>query len=265
MELFPLPFARKKMALRLMIAIIVFFSLAVGTSQSGAEGTPREILQWADEARGHLKGVVWKVTILSVEGERQYERVLEVKARGHNFIASVLSPPNVKGQRLLMTEQTMWFLKPGTSRPVPITPKQKLMGAAAIGDIAATNYADGYEALSLPEESLGGETCYVFDLKASHKKSTYDRIKYWISKERGVGVKAQFFTVSNKMVKTATFEHQNQVYANGRRNPFISRMTITDALIQNRVTTLTFSDPVLVDLPDSTFDLSLLMTGATLD
>jgi len=248
-----------------MIAVIVFLALATAINPSRAEGTPGEILQRADEARGHLKGVAWKVTILSVEGERQYERTLRVKAKGHNFIASVLSPPNVKGQRLLMIDHSMWFIKPETTRPVPISPKQKLMGGAAIGDIAATDYADGSEAFSLPEESVGGETCYVFDLKASHKKSTYDRIKYWISKERGVAVKAQFFTVSNKMLKTATYEHKNQVQLNGRPNPFISRMAITDALIQSRVTTLTFSEPLLVDLPDSTFDLNLLTTGATLD
>jgi hypothetical protein len=42
-------------------------------------------------------------------------------------------------------------------------------------------------------------------------------------------------------------------------------MAITDALVQNRATTLTFREPFLVDLPDSTFDLNLLMTGATLD
>lgn len=260
MERFPIPpFAAEKITLRLMIGISLVLAFVFGKNQARAEETPREILQRADEARGHFNGVTWKVTIFSIEGERQQEKTLEVKARGYNFIASLLSPPSVKGQRLLMVENHMWFMKPGTKKPVPISPRQRLVGGAAIGDIAATRYAVGYEALFLPVETVEGEACYVFDLKANHKKATYDRIKYWISKERGVGVKAQYFTVSNKMVKAATFEHKNQIHINERPIPFISRMVITDAIIQNHVTTLTFSDPTLVDLPDSTFDLDLLM------
>ena len=43
------------------------------------------------------------------------------------------------------------------------------------------------------------------------KKTTYDRIKYWISKDRVVGVKAEYFTVSGKQFKSAAMAYTNTV------------------------------------------------------
>jgi hypothetical protein len=226
---------------------------------SYAELTPKEILHRADEARGNLEGVKWRVYIHSIENERQQERKLNVQARGYDFLGSLISPPKVKGQKLLMIDHNMWFAKPGLRKSVPVSPRQKMVGGASYGDIAATNYADDYEAAPLDDEVVKDELCYVFDLKAIHKKSTYDRIKYWVSKKRLVGVKAEFFTVSGKMFKIARFEYENIVKLRNEPRPFISKMVITDALINSNVTTLNFSEPILVKVPDSTFDLNLLM------
>ena len=138
-------------------------------------------------------------------------------------------------------------------------PAEKLLGGAAYGDIAATNYSGDYEPTPLPDEIVDGELCYVFDLKAVTKKATYDRIKYWISKKSLVGVKSQFFTVSGKMFKTATFRYENEIKVDDRQQPFISKMTIVDALVEADITTMEFSEPILAKIPDSTFNLNFLM------
>jgi len=226
---------------------------------SYAELTSKEILQRADESRGNLEGVKWGLCINSIESNRQQERSLNVQARGYDFLASLISPPKVKGQKLLMLDHSMWFVKPGLRKSVPISPRQKLVGGASYGDIAATNYANDYEATALYDEIIADELCYVFNLKAIHKNATYDFIKYWVSKNRLVGVKAEFFTVSGKMFKTATFEYKNVAKLRNELRPFISKMVITDALINSNITTLNFSEPILVKVPDSTFDLNLLM------
>ncbi len=222
------------------------------------ELTSREILRSADEARGNLEGVKWKVDIESIENGRQQERTVDVKARGYDFLANLTSPAKVKGQKFLMVEHNMWFTKPGLAKPVPISPRQKLIGVASYGDIAATNYADDYQATRLEDEVLDGELCHVFDLQAATKKATYDRIKYWISKERGVGVRAEYFTVSGKMLKYATFENENQIQLRNEPHPFISKMVIMDALVSGNVTTLTFSKPKFAKIPSSTFNVNLL-------
>jgi hypothetical protein len=236
----------------LISAMIVLVISSWSMHYSYAELTPKEILHRADEARGNLEGVKWRVYIHSIENERQQERKLNVQARGYDFLGSLISPPKVKGQKLLMIDHNMWFAKPGLRKSVPVSPRQKMVGGASYGDIAATNYADDYEAAPLDDEVVKDELCYVFDLKAIHKKSTYDRIKYWVSKKRLVGVKAEFFTVSGKMFKIARFEYENIVKLRNEPRPFISKMVITDALINSNVTTLNFSEPILVKVPDST-------------
>jgi outer membrane lipoprotein-sorting protein len=242
---------------------VLFFAAALLVIVAGiqfASGglTPKEILQRADEARGNLEGVQWTVEIDSVENNRMQQRKLDVKAKGYDFLSVMNSPPKVKGQKLLMVSHNMWFAKPDLQKPVPISPRQKLVGGASYGDIAATNYAEDYDAMPLRDEMVNGELCHVFDLKATHKEATYARIKYWVSKERFVGVKAEYYAVSGKMFKSATFEYRNQVQVRGKPQPFISKMTITDALIKNNVTTMHFNDPELVNLPASTFARNLL-------
>jgi outer membrane lipoprotein-sorting protein len=228
----------------------------MGLSPAGL--TPKEILSQADEARGNLEGIKWELHTRSIENDRKQERHMEVKARGYDFLAILISPSKVKGQRLLSVDHNMWFAKPGLRKPVPVSPRQKLTGGASNGDIAATNYANDYDAELLGEEPVDGEPCYVYDLESINKKATYDRIKYWVSKERLVGVKAEFFTVSGKMFKSARFEYKNQVKIDNEERLFISRMIITDALVSKNVTTLDFKNPVLEKLPDATFNVNFL-------
>lgn len=245
------------MKIKLIYVVATLFISFVGGHSSWAELTPKEILHRADEARGNLKGVRWKVSIHSRENNRIQKRKLEVKARGYDFLAVLNSPPKVKGQKLLMISHNIWFRKPDLRKPVPLSPRQKLVGGASYGDIAATNYADDYEATTLEDEMVEGELCYVFNLEASHKKATYDRIKYWVSKELFVGVKAQYFAVSGKMLKSAVFEYDNQIKLRNKPHPFISKMIIYDALVEDNVTSMSFNKPQLIPVPPSTFDVNL--------
>ena len=165
----------------------------------------------------------------------------------------------MRGQILLNIDQNMWFASLSVRKPIPVSPRQRLVGGTSYGDIAATNYAEDYEPTPLQGESVDGEDCYVFDLKANKKSVTYDRIKYWISKSRLVGVKAEYFTVSGKQFKSATFEYEHRVDLNGKERPFISKIHILDSLLENNTTTMIFSEPVLGKIPDSVFDLNLLL------
>jgi len=220
---------------------------------------PQEILKKADEARGNIEGVEWEIDIDSVEQGRQQQRTIKVTAREFNSLAEFLAPANVRGQKLLMIDRNMWFVKPGLSKAIPISPRQKLVGGAANGDIASTNYAGDYQTAQSSEDTVNGEACYLFDLSAVNKNVTYDRIKYWVSKERLVGVKAEFYTVSGKMFKTAVFEYENSINVKGNSNSFISKMVITNALLKEDITTMLFRKVVIKKVHDSTFNLNLML------
>ena len=243
----------------LIVLVFTFiYCLSFSVSSVHPQMNPKDILRKADEARGNAEGVEWEIAIESIEGGRQQQRTIKVTARGFNSLADFLAPPNVKGQKLLMLDRNMWFAKPGLSKAVPISPRQKLVGGAANGDIASTNYAGDYKIVQTSEDMVNKEPCYLFDLSAVDNRATYDRIKYWISKERLVGLKAEFYTVSGKMFKTATFEYKNSIIVDDKPREFISKMIITSAIIKEDVTTMGYRKPSIKKVPDSIFNLNLL-------
>jgi Outer membrane lipoprotein-sorting protein len=220
-----------------------------------ANGT-HEILRRADQSRGNLEGITWKVV---VSDKRVESMTFDVKARGFDISAETLAPPRDRGNKVLMVNGNMWFHRPGLSKAVPISQRQRLMGNAAYGDIAATNYAEDYEATLLEDDTVNGELCYVFDLKAKDNRAAYDLIKYWVSKQRVVGVKAEYFTVSQKKFKSATMESANTVRIDGEVRPFISKITIYDELLSSDVTTLNLTKPIFRKLAAYNFDVNLFV------
>jgi hypothetical protein len=236
--------------------VLLLYSL-FWSGLAGAQ-TVQYILRQADQARGNLEGVTWEVVLESLEQTRTRTMTFDIKARGFDILGQSLAPPKYEGNKVLMLSGNMWFYKPGLSKPVPISRRQRLLGTAAYGDIAATNYAEDYEAKQLTDEEVNGEPCYVFDLTSKDSKATYDRIKYWIAKDRLVGVKAEYFTVSGKQIKSATMEYANTVNVQDTPRPFISRIVIADELMSSDVTTLNFHHPNTQALPHSVFDLNLL-------
>lgn len=211
----------------LVVAALLLSSLALAAPDA------QKFLQDADQARGgNLPGIEWEIRLHSHDGERQDEpQHLIVRAVDDASRAETLEPARFKGTTLLQVGRNMWLSRPGLSKPIPISPRQRLSGQAANGDIAATNYAGDYEAHLEGSSTLDGETCHLLELTARHKRTTYERIRYWISVKRGVGVKAEFYSLSGKLLKTAYFDYQHSIEHLGRRLPFVSRMVIRDALI----------------------------------
>ncbi len=239
--------------------IAVLLIVAGGSNAEAAGLTPEKILEKSDFARGNAKGIQWIIDIESREKNHKQRRSLDVRARGANSLAVIVAPSRVKGRKLLMLDRKMWFIKPGLRKPIPISPRQKLLGGASNGDIASTNYAGDYTITSIGEETIGQEACYRYDLVASKKNVTYDRIRYWVSKDRHVGVKSDFFTTSGKLFKTATFEYDNRITIENKPFPFVSKMLIRNAIVQDDVTIMTYRAIKVKNISDATFNLNLLM------
>jgi len=247
---------------RLLIIITGLLVLAFGEGQAVHAGDLQvtDILKHADRARGNVDGIIWDISITTNEEGSIETRGMTVKVRGNDTLAKYTSPATMNNRMVLMKDRNMWFIRSGLKKPVSISPRQKLMGDAANGDIASTNYAGDYEGTLLREETVQGEPCHVLDLKAANKNVTYDRIKYWVSKKRLVGVKAEFYSLSGKLFKTADFKYDNRVtLEGGEMIPFVSELVIHDAIQKDKVTTLGYSNVRVQSIPDSTFNLSVLV------
>jgi hypothetical protein len=235
--------------------VLILLCLVLGTAAHAATDA-QALLAESDRARGgHLPGLSWTIQISSVDGDGQTVQTMAVIAQDADSRADYTAPAKLKGQFVVMLGRNMWFARWGLQKPVPISPRQRLIGQAANGDIAATNYLDDYNASLAGEDTVDGEQCVILQLVAKTKSVTYDRIRYWVSSTRKVGVKAEFFTVSGRLFKSARFEYGNTIGHEGRTYPFISRMQIVDAINAQNRTTMDYSR-VAVCRPDpSRFEL----------
>ncbi|MDD2701895.1 MAG: outer membrane lipoprotein-sorting protein [Sideroxydans sp.] len=238
---------------------VIAYALLMYAGSVLAAPDAQSILKHSDQARGGgLPGIVWEITLRSRDGDKVEEpQRLIVKAVDESSVAETQEPARFKGSKILQVGRNMWLTKPGLSKPIPISPRQRMSGQASNGDIAATNYAGDYDAQLDGTENIDGEPCHVLNLSAKHKRATYDKIRYWVSIKRGVAVKAEFLSVSGKLLKTARFDYDNTIAYHGQRIPFVSRMTIRDALIDAE-TEMAFGTVHVQKIPAYEFDLGQL-------
>ena len=246
--------SHRRATLALALLFTALPALAAG------QPTAEDLLKEADRARGAAEeGISWEIDVDTLEDGTTNKVHYLVKVKGSDALAEATMPSRNKGEIMLFNDRNLWFFKPGIKKPVAISARQKLMGQAANGDIASTNYYRDYDGKIMGEENVNGNPAWKLDLKAKAKNVTYDGIRYWISKDTRVGVKAEFLTVSGEMFKSATFEYKNSMKTSGKDYPFISRMTIVDALKPANMTSLEYQIPKAEKHPDSIFNINNLV------
>jgi hypothetical protein len=222
---------------------VALFTMVLAATAGAPDATA--LLRDADRARGGLDGgVSWALALESTEDGETTRRAMRVRARGTDALCETLEPARHKGEVYLFNDRIIWFMKPGLRRPIAISARQRLQGEASNGDIAATNYVRDYRGTIVGEEVVDGKPAWKVELVARASDVTYDRIRYWISKDRHLGVKAEFLTVGGDVFKTATLQYGNRVrLPGGEEIDFVSVMTIKDAMGAGGVTVLTYRQP----------------------
>ena len=208
------------------------------------------LLKRSDAYRNGWPSYVLRVKITNFEsGKPDEERLYEVSQKGTEKTYVEFLSPREKGQHLLMLGDDMWVYLPDTSRPVRITPLERLSGNASNGDVARTNYVVDYSPVYVRTEKLGAEDCYVLDLTAKRKGATYQRILYWLRVQDARPVRAEFYLTSGKHIKSATFDE----YLQSGGISLLHRMTLYDEIRHNSHSVLEYSDSTPRTLPDKLF------------
>jgi len=219
---------------------------SAGRGLTPAGPDPAALLRASDRARGAAAasaGMSWSLNVVTKDGDESSEAAYTVKVRGDDALAEVVSPARQRGEKILFNDRTLWFSKPGLRKPVSISPRQKLMGDAANGDIASTRYARDYDGEVVGEETVNGVPSWRLELKARARNVTYDRIRYWISKRDRLGVRAEFLTLAGEAFKTADISYDNAMRIGAETFPFVSAMVIRDSLNTRRETVLRYQTP----------------------
>jgi len=250
-----------KTSLHISLLVFSLQSFAAPKSKSKAPSA-EELLKAADRARGAVaatEGITWKITVVSKDAQTDNTVKYIVQVKGDDALAEAIDPPGKKGELMLFNDRNLHYYKPGkTRKPMPISPRQKLLGQAANGDIASTNYYRDYDGTVVGEEKINDTQAWKLELKAKAKNVTYDKIIYWVSKQEKLGVKADFLTVSGEKVKSSTFEYKNKMNIGSEQYPFVSKMTIADALNTKSITTIDYQEPKQENHADSRFNVNNL-------
>lgn len=242
---------RRLLSTTLIAAALMVLSFGV-VAQSGDDGQQaKTILQKADEIRFPTQGFEVAVKIVSAEGGNPGEtRAFKVLSKGNeNTIVMTTEPAAERGQILLMKGRDLWLFVPNVSQPVRLSLAQRLTGVVANGDIARANFAGDYNPKVIGQEQIDGESHHVLELTAVDRNVTYQKVKYWVRQGNNQPYKAEFYSMSDRLIKTCMYESFKQM--SGKLRP--ARLVMIDALKADNRSVMEYEDMKTRDLPEKIF------------
>ena len=241
------------------VTIASFLSLTALTPGHAQEAPPntaddsaaRSIVEKADLVRFPAEGFQVDVNIVTSKSDQDPEqRKYRVLSKGNsNTVVMVTEPASERGQIILMKGRDLWVFMPDVSQPIRIALSQRLTGQVANGDLARANFAGDYNPRLLRTETIGSETYSVLELNAVDRGVTYQKVIYWVGQKDNWPFKAEFYSLSNRLLKTCKYE--KYVMMEGRQRP--TRLVMEDAMRSGEQSVLEYGNMKLRDLPDKVF------------
>lgn len=234
--------------------------LAVSGAATRAQAQPagaddalaRRIVDKADLVRFPAEGFEVSVNITTTSaasGSTDVRRYRVLTKGNDNTVVLTTEPASERGQILLMKGRDLWLFLPSVSQPVRLPLAQRLTGVVANGDLARANFAGDYTPRLLRTEKIDGEPTHVLELTAVDRGVTYNRVLYWVRESGSRPVKAEFYSVSDRLLKTTHYEGFQRMA--GAVRP--TRIVMRDSLREGEESVLDYSDMKLRDLPDKVF------------
>jgi len=204
------------------------------------------LLARSDEFRNPLGSFAIDVELTSYDGARTDTSKFRVYGKGSDrSVVEFTAPATEKGKFLLMLRDAMWIYMPSTSRPIRISPLQRLMGQASNGDVARTSFTTDYLAKSANED---GEA-WVLELEAKDPSLSYKRVRLWVDRTSYEPVRADFYVASGKLLKRAHYRKYTMMA--GRR--VLTDVEIEDLVRPGRRTLMHYANLVERANPDKMF------------
>lgn len=245
------------------LSLLLFFSLAGTTAQAQSA---QEIIAAADKVRN--AGEPFRTTNTLTEyvaGAARGSSVIVVyakvdKATGQfRDLVRYVEPARDAGKMALLDGTVLWFYDPASKASVRISPQQRLIGQAAIGDVLTVNLALDYTGTILGAESIQDSArqkrdCWHLDMKAANDHATYNRVEYWVEKETSYPIKAKFYSDSGRLLKILYYGSYAERLGGLRPTEAI----IIDAVDTALVTKISFGDYRFQEIPETWFQRDYL-------
>lgn len=235
------------------------FSIAQTVPVAAQEGAPaavedalaRSIVDKADKVRFPGEGFQVDIVINTTRPDKDADlHKFRVLSKGNeNTVVMVTEPAAERGQIILMKGRDLWVFLPEVSQPVRLSLSQRLTGQVANGDLARANFSGDYNPKILRSETIGNEKYHVLELNAVDRGVTYQRVVYWVNEKTSWPFKAEFYSLSNRLLKKCSYENFQTLA--GKVRP--TRLVMEDALRSGEKSVLEYSEMKLRDLPDKIF------------
>jgi hypothetical protein len=160
---------------------------------------------------------------------------------------------------VLLDGRVLWFFDPSSKTSVRISPQQRLIGQASIGEVLTVNLAVDYAGTLAGVEEIQDAArkerkCWHLDLKAANDQATYDRVEYWVEQSSFYPIKMKFYSESGRLLKILYYRGLEERL--GRPRP--TEAVIIDAVDTSLATTVKFGDFRFYDVPDAWFQREYL-------
>jgi len=227
-----------------------------------------EILKKSDQWRG-VENASFEMlaTVMDYKDNALFSEIkMKVWVKNNeSTLAYYLEPASDKGKLLLMVNENMWFYQPNLEKPIRISPRQRLLGNVANADIARVNYQKDYTAefyqdpTNLPKDPILPHDIndyYVLKLTAINDSIAYASIIYWVDKTDFKPMKAIFYTLSGKLLKTAYYTQFAPI--GDHLEIKLSEMIIYDAIQKNNYTKIQYTSLKSKLFPDKFFNVTYI-------
>lgn len=240
--------------------------LFVAAGMPALAQTPQEIIAGADKVRNPGQPFRSTDTLTEyVSGKARDQDQLVVYAKEdpatHQFrnLVRYIEPPRDAGKMALFDNRDLWFYDPSSKASVRISPQQRLIGQASIGDVLTVNLVVDYAGTLLGNETITDaerqqRICWHLDLKAVTDTAIYNRVEYWVEHGSFHPVKAKFYSDSGRLLKILYYRGYREQL--GAIRP--SEAVIIDAVDSSLVTTIGFGDLQFRDIPEAWFQRDYL-------
>ena len=236
---------------RALATVILAACAAVSHGQEAVDAEAQAIVEKADQIRFPAEGFQVDVAIATTLADKSSEtRKYRVLSKGNeNSVVMVTEPAADRGQIMLMKGRDLWVFMPEVSQPIRLSLAQRLTGQVANGDLARANFAGDYFPKIIGSETIDGGHYHILELKAVDRSVTYQRVVYWVNKKTFWPLKAEFYSLSNRLLKRCRYEDFQPMA--GKTRP--SRLVMEDALKEGELSVLSYAGMKLRDLPDKIF------------
>jgi Outer membrane lipoprotein-sorting protein len=217
----------------------------------------QDLVRRADEFRQIYKDAVYTIRLTRRQADQVAgESRLLVAVRGTEASLIRVTSGTELGQQVLMNDNGLWVKLPRSTRSLRITPLQRLMGEAAVGDIGRMRWQDDYQArlADEPETVVDGVAAWRVELTARSELATYPRVQALLAKADARPLQASFFMKSGKAVKAVQFGPVEKI--NDRRG--IRQMEFRDLVRTDNRTAMLIEQADPHGLPARLFALESL-------